>query len=63
MRVSLRIRYPEWVSSDGNSPMFDFYDTRFAELLSVVPSQENEAELPDSDRAEESQEPTNYQHI
>jgi len=54
IRVSLRIQHPEWVSSDGNSPMCDFYDARFAELLSLVPLQEDEAELPASDRAEES---------
>jgi len=54
IRLSLRIQQPEWVSSDGNSPMCDFYDARFAELLSLVPSQEDEAELPASDRAEES---------
>ena len=52
--VSLRIQHPEWVSSDGNSPMCDSYDARFAELLSRVPSQEDEAELPATDRAEES---------
>jgi hypothetical protein len=34
--------------------MCDFYDARFAELLSLVASQEDEAELPASDRAEES---------
>jgi hypothetical protein len=42
--VSLRIQHPEWVQSDGSSPICDFYDARFAELLGLVPSREDEAE-------------------
>ena len=38
IRVSLRIQHPEWVKSDGNSPICDFYDARFAELLGVIAS-------------------------
>jgi len=50
IRVSLRIQHPEWITSDGNSPICDFYDARFAELLGLVPSREDEAELPVGDR-------------
>ena len=46
IRVSLRIQHPEWVNSDGNSPICDFYDARFAELLGLVSSRGDEAELP-----------------
>jgi hypothetical protein len=52
MRVSLRIQHPEWVKSDGNSPICDFYDARFAELLGLVPSPEGEAKPPVRDRVE-----------
>ena len=52
MRVSLRIQHPEWVKSDGNSPICDFYDARFAELLGLVPSREEKAELPLGNRVE-----------
>jgi hypothetical protein len=52
IRVSLRIQHPEWVKSDGNSPICDFYDARFAELLGLVPSREDEAEPPVRDRVE-----------
>jgi hypothetical protein len=53
VRVSLRIQNPEWVKPDGNSPICDLYDERFAALLGLVPSQEDEAELPLGDRVEE----------
>jgi hypothetical protein len=52
IRVSLRIQHPERVKSDGNSPICDFYDARFAELLGLVPSREDEAEPPVRDRVE-----------
>ena len=57
IRVSLRIQHPEWVKSDGNSPICDFYDARFAELLGLVrsrlvPSREDETEPPVRDRVE-----------
>jgi hypothetical protein len=52
IRVSLRIQHPEWVKSDGNSPVCDFYDARFAELLGLVPSREEKAELPLGNRVE-----------
>jgi hypothetical protein len=53
IRVSLRIQNPEWVKPDGNSPICDLYDARFAALLGLVPSREDEAELPLGDRVEE----------
>ena len=52
IRVSLRIQHPEWVKSDGNSPICDFYDARLAELLGPVALREDEAELPVGDRVE-----------
>jgi hypothetical protein len=50
IRASLRIQHPEWVNSDGNSPICDFYDARFAELLGLVSLREDEAELPVGER-------------
>ena len=29
----LRIQHPDWVNSDGSSPICDSYDTRLMELL------------------------------
>jgi hypothetical protein len=29
----LRIQHPEWVNSDGSSPMCDSYESRLTELL------------------------------
>jgi len=52
IRVSLRIQHPEWVNSEGNSPICDFYDARLAELLGLVPSREDGAELPVGDSVE-----------
>jgi hypothetical protein len=33
IRVSLRNQNPEWVEPNGNSPLCDSYEARFAELL------------------------------
>jgi hypothetical protein len=33
IRVSLRIQNPEWVEPNGDSPLCDSYEARFAELL------------------------------
>ena len=52
MRVSIRIQRPEWVKSDGNSPICDFYDARLAELLGLVPPGGDGAELPLGDSVE-----------
>ena len=51
VQVSLRIQHPEWVNSDGNSPICDFYDARLAELLGLLPSREGEAELASVEKA------------
>jgi len=32
---ALRRQHPEWVQANGESPMCDAYDTRFAKLLGV----------------------------
>jgi hypothetical protein len=45
VRVSLRTQHPEWVESDGNSPICEFYDARFAELLGLFPRKEDETGL------------------
>jgi hypothetical protein len=49
IQVSLRIQHPEWVNSDGNSPICDFYDARLAELIGLFPSREDEAKIPVSE--------------
>jgi hypothetical protein len=36
IRVSLRIQNPEWIGSDGESEMCEFYEARFAKLLEGV---------------------------
>jgi len=35
IRVSLRIQNPEWVQPNGDSPVCDSYEARFAELLGL----------------------------
>jgi hypothetical protein len=30
---ALRALHPEWIEADGKSPTFDYYESRFAELL------------------------------
>jgi hypothetical protein len=32
----LRIQHPDWVNSDGSSPMCDSYESRLAELLETL---------------------------
>jgi hypothetical protein len=32
----LRAQHPEWIDSDGNGPMCDWYDRRLAELIWTV---------------------------
>jgi len=36
IRVSLRIQHPEWVGPNGDSPICDSYEARFAELLGLT---------------------------
>lgn len=33
---ALRLQHPEWVQSDGASPIYDRYEARLAELLRVA---------------------------
>jgi hypothetical protein len=35
IRVSLRKRNPEWIEPNGDSPLCDSYEARFAELLGL----------------------------
>lgn len=35
IRVSLRVQNPEWVEPNGESPLCDSYEARFAELLGL----------------------------
>ena len=35
IRVSLRVHNPEWVEPNGESPLCDSYEARFAELLGL----------------------------
>jgi hypothetical protein len=36
IRVSLRTQHPEWVEPNGDSPICDCYEARFAELLGLI---------------------------
>jgi hypothetical protein len=36
----LRIQHPDWVDSDGSSPMCDSYETRLTELLDTLTRRE-----------------------
>jgi hypothetical protein len=36
IRVSLRIQNPEWIAPNGDSPLCDSYEARFAELLGLT---------------------------
>jgi hypothetical protein len=39
IRVSLRVQNPEWVEPNGDSPVCDSYEARFAELLGLTQPQ------------------------
>jgi len=43
IRVSLRTQNPEWVEPNGNSPLCDSYEARFAELLGLTNTREDKA--------------------
>jgi hypothetical protein len=43
IRVSLRIQHPEWIEPNGDSPVCDSYETRFAEILGLSDPQRNAA--------------------
>jgi len=42
IRVSLRIQNPEWVQPNGDSPVCDSYEARFAELLRLSHAREDD---------------------
>ena len=46
IRVSLRIQNPEWVEPNGDSPLCDSYEARFAELLGLADAREDNAANP-----------------
>jgi hypothetical protein len=35
IRVSLRVQNPDWVEPNGDSPLCDSYEARFAELVGL----------------------------
>ena len=39
----LRAQHPEWVDSDGNSPVLDWYDRRLAKMIAIFQSLNEEA--------------------
>ena len=41
IRRSLRAQNPEWVEPNGDSPICDSYEARFAELLGLTRSRED----------------------
>ena len=43
IRVSLRVQNPEWIGPNGDSPLCDSYEARFAELLGLTHPLENDA--------------------
>ncbi|MBV8142318.1 MAG: hypothetical protein JOZ60_09765 [Verrucomicrobia bacterium] len=43
IRVSLRTQNPEWVEPNGNSPLCDSYEARFAELLGLTHTRKDKA--------------------
>jgi len=38
MHKALAAEHPEWIEADGDAPMLDLYDARFAELLTMIQS-------------------------
>ena len=43
IRISLRIQHPEWIEPNGDSPICESYQARFAELLGLNDSREDDA--------------------
>ena len=41
-RVSLRIQHPEWIEPNGDSPVCDSYEARFAEILGLSDPRRND---------------------
>ena len=46
IRASLRMQNPEWVEPNGESPICDSYEARFAELLGLGHPLEDETANP-----------------
>ena len=42
IRISLRAQHPEWVEPNGESPICNFYESRFAELLGLANARKDE---------------------
>jgi hypothetical protein len=42
IRVSLRIQNPQWVEPNGDSPVCDLYEARFAELIRLAPPEQRD---------------------
>ena len=36
VRAALRRLHPEWIESNGKSPLCDFYEARLTELLAIT---------------------------
>jgi hypothetical protein len=53
IRLSLRAQHPEWVEPNGDSPICDSYEARFAELLRLTRSRGNAKRLSNSNSADE----------
>jgi hypothetical protein len=41
IRFSLRAQHPEWIEPNGDSPICDSYEARFAELLGLTHTRED----------------------
>ena len=41
IRLSLRTQHPEWIESNGASPIADSYEARLSELLGLIGSQKD----------------------
>ncbi len=42
IRVSPRIQHPEWIEPNGDSPVCDSYEARFAEILGLSDPRRND---------------------
>ncbi len=45
IREALRRQHPEWIDANGNSPLCDSYEVRFAKLLVMFTPHENAPQL------------------
>jgi hypothetical protein len=44
IRASLRVQHPEWIQPNGESPICDEYDSRLADLLSLIERRQAEVD-------------------